>query len=44
MDYFSFFSFGIEVKATEILKYILSFTWKKYGQWWGTNYQVLGKC
>ena len=42
-DYLNFSSFDLQVKATEILKYILSFSGKKHDQRRGTNYQILGK-
>ena len=43
LDYFYRSAFDLEVKATEILKYILLFSVEKNGQVRGTNYQVLGK-
>ena len=43
IDYFYFSAFDLEVKATEILKYILHFSGKKHGQGREINNQVLGK-
>ena len=43
LDYFYFTAFDLQVKAPEILKYILSLSEEKHGQGLGTNYQVLWK-
>ena len=43
LDYFYSLAFDLEIKVTEILKYILPFSGEEHGQGWGTNYQVLGK-
>ena len=43
LDYFYFPAFSLEVKATEISKYILPSFEEKYGQGWGVNHQILSK-
>ena len=43
LDYFYFLAFELEVKVTEILKYILLLSRGERCQERGTDYQVLGK-
>ena len=40
LDYYIFSAFDLQVEATEILKYILTFSREKHGQKRETNYQV----
>ena len=37
------FIFHLNMKTTEIFKYILPFTGDKLGLGWGTNYQAMGR-
>ena len=41
LDYFYISSFDLEVKVTEILKYILFFSEEKHSHGKGINYQVI---
>ena len=43
LDYSYFLAFDLEMKAPEILQYILLFSGKKPGQGRWRNYQDLGK-
>ena len=43
LDYSNFSAFDLDVKAIEILKYIIHFSGEKRGKGWGTKYQALRK-
>ena len=43
LNYSYFTAFDVQVKVTEILKYILPFSRDKNDQGWGTNYQIFKK-